>query len=349
MVSLAEVINYIMVSTMSTKFSFNGSPPQALVTGGNGFLGSHLVEALLQRGYRVRCLVRRGSDLRWIKGLKLDLFVGDLSDPSSLRQAVRGADYIYHLAGLTKAIRPELYYDVNGKGTKNLLDVCSAEGKRLHKFIYVSSLAAIGPGHRGIPLKEEAPPRPLTDYGRSKLEGEREVWRYQGKIPVTIIRPPVIYGPRDRQLLSFFQIVKRGILPVLSMKLSLAYVLDVVAILLLAGEREKSRGEAYFVCGPMVSSWGEIGKIAGEIMGVKSWRLHLPALSPYPVALFYEALSFFTRRPTVLNLQKAREMSQRYWVCDHKKAGKELGFHPQYPLQQGLEETIKWYKSQGWL
>lgn len=334
---------------MSTKFSSNGFPPTALVTGGNGFLGSHLIEALLQRGYRVRCLVRKTSDLKWIKELKIDFFIGDLSDPSSLHQAVRGVDYIYHLAGVTKAIKPELYYEANRNGTKNLLDVCSANGEELQKFVYVSSLAAAGPSWDGTPIKETSPLRPITDYGKSKLEGEREVWRYKSRIPVTIIRPPVIYGPRDRQLLSFFQTVKRGIIPILSMKLSLAYVRDVVATLLLAGEKEESRGEAYFVCGPKVSSWGEIGGLASEIMGVRGLRFRLPAFSPYPVAFFCEALSFLTTKPTVLNLQKAREMSQRYWVCDPKKAWEELGFRPQYPLRLGLRETIDWYKGQGWL
>ncbi len=335
--------------TMSTNFSSNGSPPTALVTGGNGFLGSHLVEALVQKGYRVRCLVRKTSDLRWIKGTKVDFFYGDLSNLKSLYEAVGGVDYVYHVAGVTKALKPQLYYKANRDGTKNMLEVCSKNRGRLKKFIYVSSLAAAGPTRDRVPLKETDPPRPITDYGRSKLEGEEEAWRHRDVFPMTIVRPPVIYGPRDRQLLSFFRIVKRGIVPVLEMELSLAYVRDVVEGLILAGGREESEGRVYFLSSPGTPTWGEIGDVTSEILGVKGVRLLLPAIFPYPVAFFCQAISLISRKPATLSLQKAREMSQRYWLCDSAKARDELGFYPQYSLQRGLRETIEWYKQQGWL
>lgn len=346
---MTEVINYAMAIAMSTNFSSNGSSPRALVTGGNGFLGSHLVEALVQRGYRVRCLVRKTSDLRWIEGLKVEFFLGDLSDLDSLYRAVKGVNYIYHLAGVTKAIKPQLYYEANRDGTRNLLQACSENRERLKKFVYVSSQAAVGPSWNGTPIKEANPPRPITDYGKSKLEGEREVWRYKDMFPVTIIRPPVIYGPRDRELLGFFKIVKRGIIPILSMRLSVAYVKDVVEGLILAGEKEESKEKVYFLFSPGIVSWREMGEVASQILGVKALRFRLPALFPYPVAAFSQAVSLLSGKPTALNLQKAREMSQRYWICDSGKARDELGFHSQYSLQRGLRETIEWYKRQGWI
>ena len=161
--------------SMSTNFSSNGSPPKVLVTGGNGFLGSHLVEALIRRGYRVRCLVRRTSDLRWIQGLRVEYVHGNLADLTSLSRAVQGVDYVYHSAGVIKALKPETYYRVNRDGTRNLLQVCSDSRENFKKFIYVSSLAAVGPSPNGRPLREESCPRPVSDYGRSKLEGEEEV------------------------------------------------------------------------------------------------------------------------------------------------------------------------------
>jgi dihydroflavonol-4-reductase len=338
-----------MVITMSTIFSANGSPPNVLVTGGNGFLGSHLVEALVGKGYQVRCLVRKTSDLRWIEGIKADFFYGDLSNLKSLYEAVGEVDYVYHLAGVTKAIRPQFYYKANRDGTKNLLKVCSENRGRLKKFVYVSSLAAAGPSLDGTPIKEADPPRPITDYGRSKLEGEQEVWRHKDMFPVTTIRPPVIYGPRDRQLLSFFQIVKKGIIPVLEMKLSLAYVKDVVEGLILAGEGEGSEGKVYFVSSPGVPSWQEMGDVASQIMGLKGMRLRLPSIFPFAVACFCQAISFISRKPATLSLQKAREMREKYWICDWAKAREELGFNPTYPLRKGLAETIEWYKRQGWI
>lgn len=303
----------------------------------------------MERGYQVRCLVRKTSDLRWIEGLKVELLRGDLSDPDSLYRAVSGPEYIYHLAGVTKAIKPQFYYKANRDGTKNLLEVCSENRGRLKKFVYVSSLAAAGPSLDGTPIKEADPPRPITDYGRSKLEGEQEVWRHKDMFPVTILRPPVIYGPRDRQLLSFFQIVKRGIIPVLEMKLSLAYVKDVVEGLILAGEEEEAKGKVYFISSPGVPSWREMGDVASQIMGVKGLRLHLPVIFPFAVGAFCQAISFISRKPATLSLQKAREMREKYWICDWAKAREELGFNPQYPLRRGLTETIEWYKRQGWL
>jgi len=334
---------------MSTNFSSNGSSPRALVTGGNGFLGSHLVEALVQRGYRVRCLVRKKSDLRWIEGLKVEVFLGDLSDLDSLYGAVKRVNYIYHLAGVTKAIKPQLYYEANRDGTRNLLQACSENRERRQKFVYVSSLAAAGPSWDGTPLKETSPPRPISDYGKSKLEAEREVWRYKDMFPVTIIRPPVIYGPRDRELLEFFKIVYRGFIPILGMKLSMAYVKDVVEGLILAGEKEESEEKVYFLSSPGIISWQKIGEITSEVLGVKGMRLRLPAIFPYPVAFFSQVLSYLTSVPTGINLQKAREMRQKYWLCDIAKAKEELGFHPQYSLRRGLRETIEWYKGQGWI
>jgi len=167
--------------------------------------------------------------------------------------------------------------------------------------------------------------------------------------PVTIIRPPVIYGPRDRELLEFFKIVYRGFIPILGMKLSMAYVKDVVEGLILAGEKEESEEKVYFLSSPGIISWQKIGEITSEVLGVKGMRLRLPAIFPYPVAFFSQVLSYLTSVPTGINLQKAREMRQKYWLCDIAKAKEELGFHPQYSLRRGLRETIEWYKGQGWI
>lgn len=179
---------------------------KALVTGANGFVGSHLVEALLHRGYRVRCLVRKTSNLRWLSGLNVEYVYCDIAEKDSLRDAVRGVDFVFHCAGLTKARNREEYFKANAEGTKNLVEVCLKHNPELKRFVYVSSQAAVGPGSDEKPLNEEAPCRPVTHYGESKLEGEKIVLAYVSRLPITIVRPPAVYGPRDTDILGFFKV-----------------------------------------------------------------------------------------------------------------------------------------------
>jgi len=325
---------------------------KVLVTGANGFVGSHLVEALLSRGYEVTGLVRRTSDLRWLEGLKVHLAYGDVVDPPSLIGPVQSAEVVYHLAAVTKARRREIFYQVNHQGTVNLLEACVRLNPGVKKFVLMSSLAASGPSPEGRLLQETDQCQPITDYGRSKLLAERAAGEYQDRLPIAVVRPSVVYGPRDTDLLAYFRLLKRHLRPLLGWRdqqLSICHVRDVVQGTILAGESEEAAGQIYFISGEKVCSWDELTRTMAAAMGVHALKVRVPTFAVHLAALFAELFSPFTREEPVLNRQKAREMSKPCWACDWGKARDELGYRPSVSLEEGMRETAAWYRAQGWL
>ena len=326
--------------------------PKALVTGGNGFVGSHLVEALLFKGYEVFCLVREKSDLRFLCGLNLEYRYGDLTDIDSLKKALKGIDFVFHVAGLTKAKNKEEYFKANALGTKNLISACFEVNPFIQRFIYVSSQAAAGPCKSFYLMDENDRCQPITDYGRSKLEGEKEVLSFKDKIPVTIIRPPAVYGPRDKDILFFFRMANKGLIPIFGFKesyLSLIYVKDLTRGITLAAESQKSSGQIYFMADEKIYSWSEALRTIQNSLGVKAFKLRIPKFILFTFASFSQMLARLKGESALINLQKAQELTQRFWLCNISKAKNELSFFPEYDLEKGALETIKWYKENRWL
>lgn len=326
--------------------------PKALVTGGNGFVGSHLVEGLLKKGYEVVCLVRNKSNLNFLSGLKIEYKYGDITDKSSLIEATKGIDFVFHAAGITRAKNKAEYFRVNASGTKNLVQVCLETNPPVKKFIYVSSQTAAGPARDLHPIDENAKCEPINDYGRSKLEGEKEVLNFKDKLPVTIIRPPAVYGPRDKDILYFFQMINKGIIPSFGLKesyLSLVYVKDLVRGLILAAESKKSSGQVYFLTDGKTYSWSEAFGIVRDSLGVRAIRLRIPKLLLVTFAFFSEAFTRLLGKTPLLHLGRAKELCRRFWLSDISKAKTELGFVPEYDLKEGALETVRWYKENKWL
>ena len=326
--------------------------PKALVTGSNGFAGSHLVEALLSRGYEVSCLVRKTSNLRWLKGLNLDFVYGELVDKYSLKNAVTGKDFVFHLGGLTKAKRKEDYYKANHLGTKNLVEAVNESNPEIKRLVYVSSQATVGPGKDMTPLNEESPCNPITDYGKSKLLGEQAVLSYRDKLPVTVIRPPAIYGPRDTEIFLFFKYIQNHIKPLFGFKenhLSLVYVKDLVQGICVAAESKKAIGQIYFIANEDSSSFSDAEESIQKALDVKAMTLRIPVPLFIFAAFLSEQFAKLKDEAASFNPQKAREISARFWICDVSKAKEELGFSTKYSLEQGAIETVKWYKENGWL
>jgi nucleoside-diphosphate-sugar epimerase len=320
---------------------------KVLVTGATGFVGSHLTEALLRQGAQVRTLVRSRDHLRWIDGLQgVEFCTGELEDRPSLERAVAGVEVIYHVAGVIKARHAAEYEKVNAGGTSNLLD--AAMNANLKRFVYVSSQAAVGPSTIDAPLDEEMPPRPITPYGASKLEGERRV-RGSG-LPFTIVRPPAVYGPRDADLFHFFKLAGRGVVPIPGFgvrKVSLIYVEDLVQGLLLAAGHERALGRTYFLKSGD-HAWSQLAQGLRKVMGRgRAVRIPVPVL--WTVAIVGEAVSGIVGKAAALNRHKARELTQRAWLCSTQRAEKELDFAPRWPLERGLERTAKWYREAGWI
>ncbi|NIM97028.1 MAG: SDR family NAD(P)-dependent oxidoreductase [candidate division Zixibacteria bacterium] len=325
---------------------------RALVTGANGFVGSHLVEGLLARGYHVRCLARKTSNLKWLSGLELQFLYGDISDRSSLKDAVRDVDLVFHCAGLTKARTREEYFKANADGTRNLLQACIEENPHLQRFVHVSSQAAVGPGEDEKPLHETAPCRPVTDYGESKLEGERIASQFASQLPITIIRPPAVYGPRDSDMLGFFKVARHGFRISIGRGqsfVSVVYVKDLVDGIILAAQAPKSEGQTYFIADDKVYSWKEAFNIIAKVLNKRTIPLKIPKGLVSFLAFASESFRKLLGKTAVLNTEKAKEITQRYWGLNVSKAKAELGFSPRYNLEKGAEETVRWYKEKGWL
>jgi dihydroflavonol-4-reductase len=329
-----------------------GKDAKALVTGANGFVGSHLVEGLLHKGCQVRCLVRKTSNLKWLSGLEVEYVYGEITDKYSLANAVKDVDYIFHCAGLTTAKSKDEYFKVNAEGTTNLIEACLEGNSQLKRFVYVSSQAAVGPGDDNQPLNEETSCRPITDYGESKLEGERIVLEHASELPITIIRPPAVYGPRDPDMLGFFKVVNKGFRVSFGFGesyLSLVYVGDLVDGIIHAAENPVSVNQTYFIADERIYSWKEAFRIISEVLNRKTIPLKIPKSLVIFLAFLSESFSKLLGKAAVFNTQKAKEITQRYWGLDISKAKAELGFASQYDLQKGTEDTIKWYKTMGWL
>lgn len=324
---------------------------RVLVTGANGFLGSHLVEELLSRGQQVRGLVRRTSDLRWLEGLDLELAYGEVTDPASLPAAVREAQIVYHLAGVTKARSQPDYDRVNHQGTVNLLEACRQHHPGLEKFVLVSSLAAAGPSAEGRLLRETDLCRPVSDYGRSKLLAEQAAALFMDRLPITVVRPPAIYGPRDKDFLVYFGMLRRHLRPLLGWgerRLSICHVRDAAVGIILAGQSPRSAGQIYFISG-QETTWDELTRIMTAALKVRTLTVRVPLFAVHLAAFWAEMFAPLMREAPVLDRRKAREMSQRCWTCDWSKARDELGYRPSVPLLEGIRETVEWYREAGWL
>ena len=241
---------------------------------------------------------------------------------------------------------------VNHLGTKNLLEACARYNPGIEKFILVSSQAAAGPSPDGRPVDDGNTPHPVSDYGRSKLLAEDEVRGYKDRLPVVILRPPSVYGPRDADVYELFRWASRGL--TLEMTggdryLNLCYVEDLAAALLLSAERRTESGSVYFVAENRSYSWSEFRDLLLSTGGVKARTIKLPYGAAYLIGLVSEIGSLFTKRPALANRQKVREAAQRYWLCDVGKIEHDLCFRAEYPLQKGLELTWQWYRKNKWL
>lgn len=325
---------------------------KVLVTGATGFVGSHLVDHLVERGSSVRCLARKSSNLQYLKHPEIELAYGGLDDSTDWDAALADVGAIYHVAGTTFARRAKDYFTVNHRGTEAILAEALRRRDRIKRFVYISSLAAVGPGSNGIPVNEDTSPSPITPYGRSKLLAEEAVRAVSDLLPVTIVRPPAVYGPRDYGIFEFFKAVKGGMFPMIGRhdkRVSLVYVRDLVEGIILAGETDVSVGRTYFVSSEDDYSMRAVADLMAALMHRSLRTFAIPRSVAYGVALVAEGAAAVMRKPPVINRDKVADLSQAFWICSIERARTELGYNPRVPLEEGLRETIAWYKSEGWL
>lgn len=317
-----------------------------LVTGGTGFVGGHLLDRLAAAGQPFRCLVRRNATRRalpaGIPTVEASLVTGD-----GLDRALDGVDSVIHLAGVTKALRPEDYYTGNGRSTAVLARAMAGKGIRL---VHVSTLAVVGPSPDGTPLDEDYTPRPFSHYGMSKLEAEKAV---RAELPdAVIVRPPVVYGPRDTDVFQVLKSVARGFMLQIGegeRYFSAIYVRDLADGLLLAARHPAAPGRTYFLAHPDPLTWTALGNTAARIMGRRARVVRIPMWVARAVGFGAEMLSWINRKPGIISRGKVAEAQCRYWTCDPRRAAAELGFQAPTNLDSGLAETLAWYKEAGWL
>ena len=320
------------------------------ITGGTGFIGSHLVDFLTsQEDTDVYALVRNLNNLKWLEGLNINYLEGDLFTIPALPPDI---DTIFHLAGSTKAHKSADYYTVNQEGTASLFQALNTQRLTPKNVILLSSLAASGPCHQENPVKECDQPCPVSPYGQSKLEGEKEALKHKDKFPVTIIRVGPVFGPRDRDFISYFKFIQMGILPKIGsiqQLFSLCYVKDLVKAMQLCRETELESGEILNIADPQPYSWDEFGRVASQVLNKQLKSVRFPYPVAYLITLFSEILGKIRKQPSILSRDKFKEMKQEGWVIDTQKAVDVLSFYPDYTLLEGLQETLGWYLEHGWL
>jgi len=325
-----------------------------LITGATGFVGSHVADAMLHRGHAVRYVARATSNHQWMKNKPAECVDGSLYDVDSLRAAVTNVDIVIHVAGLTAARNEAEFLKGNRDATVNLLDAIKRFNPGIKRYVHVSSLAVSGPSaDEEHPITEEMPMRPITAYGRTKMAAEEVVNSHMNVIPSTIIRPPAVYGQRDTAILTFFQTVQRGLMPLIGFdakKLSLVHVRDLARGIAEAAESHAAMGNTYNISSDEFYTWREVSQLTGSMLGKK--RL-LPIRIPHAIVLGIGAVSGFVgkmgSKPPVLDYEKGVDMIQRYWTCSTEKARADFGYRQQVSLEEGIRETVNWYQDMGWL
>ncbi|HVJ18428.1 MAG TPA: NAD(P)-dependent oxidoreductase [Polyangiaceae bacterium] len=325
-----------------------------LLTGGSGFLGSHVAEQLSQAGRRVRVLVRKSSDTKFLSSLpEVELAYGAVDDRASVLEAARGVTGIVHAAGLVKARSADEFMRVNRGGTENLLEAAVENRSTLKRFVLVSSLAALRPSDvSGGAIPEDAEPRPVTSYGKSKLAAERAALSKKDQIPLTIVRPPAIYGPRDREILAFFKSIKLGVLPLLGPsqnRLSMIYGADCGAACIAVLDADKPSGTAYHIDDGAVHTMEELIMLTESAMAQRArLRIPLPRKVVETAAFGSELFGRLSGKAVMLTRDKCNELFEQ-WVCDGSRARRELGWEPKVSFEEGIRLTVDWYRKAGWL
>ncbi|MEO7987173.1 MAG: NAD-dependent epimerase/dehydratase family protein [Gemmatimonadales bacterium] len=322
---------------------------KVLVTGATGFIGSHLVEALRRRGDEVTALARSLKKAEALRPLAVRVIPGDLDDIVALSKAVEGQDVIYHVAGVISARSEAEFMASNRGGTRNLVEATKVSGTG-PRFILVSSMAAGGPSPRGRPLKGEEPPKPVTRYGRSKLAAERVV--EASDLPWTIVRPPMVYGPRDREVLKVFRLARLGLGPVFgdgTQELSAVHGADLADALIAAATTTRTSHKIYYACHAEVfTSTHFVRSIAGA-MGKPIAVIRVPLSVGRGVLAITETAARITGQTTILTTDKANEFFQTAWTGDPGPLTRDSGWTAAHDLTAGLAETWRWYRDAGWV
>ncbi len=330
---------------------------KALVTGGSGFIGSTLIEALTRRGISVDVLMRKTSSDRNLKGLEYRRVEGDITDVESLRRAVRGVDTVYHLAGVISASDRTEYFRFNAEGTANLAR--AAEEAGVGRLVYISSLAAGGPALTATPRKETDADRPVSIYGESKKAGEDELLRRRDSLFSLILRPPLVYGPKDQATLLLVKTVAKRLIPKFSATTSdgekyysVIHSRDLVEAIVALGEVPKDQvksGAVFYASTDEPIAASRLMRAMADALGVKTWTIPIPMPVVSVLASGMTVAGRILGRSFVLNKDKLNEIRPDYWTCDNQKIKSQTAWRPAIGLEKGMREAVEWYRAHGWI
>lgn len=318
-------------------------PPKALITGATGFIGSHLLETLVAKKWDITCLVRPQSQTDTIEKMPVNIKRGPLHNQDLLGSAVKGQDYIFHLAARIRPAPPEVYEMANHRLTKDLAVACVGNNPGIRRFIYVSSISVAGPTPPGEYYNETHPPSPASEYGRTKHKGEQALQKLRNKLPTTIIRPPNVYGARQQETEILTKLIRRHIVPLLreeGKSTSLIYIKDLIRGILLATESPQAQGRTYYLTDGEGYSWREVILTLKRIVLGHSLFLPIPEGTIYSLAWFADILRAAGFKKLYFGRGIWNAMVKTKWLFSSSKAEEELAFRPHYKLEGGLKDML---------
>lgn len=325
---------------------------KVLVTGGTGFAGSRLVSRLVKKGEFVRVLVRKNSNIDYLKKLDVELCIGDVTDKNSIKAAIKGVDVVYHIAALFRQAKfpDRAYWQVNVQGTQNMLEAGYEEGVK--RFVHCSTIGVLG--HIANPPADETHPyNPGDVYQRSKCEGEKIALKFfrDKKFPVVITRPTAIYGPGDMRLFKLFKYVSSGRMIILgsgNVFYHLVYVEDLARGFELCAQKENAIGQVYILGGDKYLTLNELADFIARVLGISFSKIHLPVLPVKVLSILCEKACVFLRIEPPLHRRRV-DFFTKSRAFNISKAKRELGYKPEFDLETGLRLTGEWYKEKGFL
>lgn len=325
---------------------------RVFVTGATGFVGSHVVKRLVDGGHHPVCMVRETSDTALLDRLGVQTVVGSLRQLDGLAETLKEVDALIHIAGVVKVRDTDEFYQINGAATGELARLAHAANPALQRFIFVSSVSAQGPSTGATPRALDAPAAPVSHYGRSKLAGERALLEYAGRMPISIFRPPPVYGPRDSEMLAAFKFAKYGLAPVYgdgSGLLSLIYVEDLAQAIVAALEVEHPSPAIFPIDDGAVHTWESLTRDFGLAMDKTPRHIRVPRVVFRVAGAISEEFGKLTGQAVIFNRDKVSEMSQASWVCGHAALSEMLGWTPEWPIERGARRAADWYIENRWL
>ncbi|MGB9561835.1 MAG: NAD-dependent epimerase/dehydratase family protein, partial [bacterium] len=302
---------------------------------------------LLKRGYDVSVLIRKTSNLTNLKSKPVKLIEDDLFNPGAVTKKICEFDYVFHSAGVIKALSKNDFFKHNKVITENLIKILQDKGHNLTRFIYISSLSSLGPS--STPVNEQKNACPITSYGISKLEATKAI--VNSGLPYTIFFPPAIYGPRDYSFLFYFRLMRKGIAPVVGSKrnkISVVFVGNLVDAVIEAAENPNGLNECFFVADDGYQTWESFIKLASAIIGVKVKIFTVPTPLALFVGRFLDITSKITGKPSLITYEKVKEFATE-WICSTSKIKEKLNYSPKISTEMGLRLTIDWYKTNSYL